>query len=201
MTLPGYEDGIELPLLQGKYGKPVLDISPLAKEKIYTFDPGFTATAACESTITYIDGENGVLLYRGYPIEALAEKADFSEVCHLLMFGELPNADQKQYFIDRINNHTMVHEQMSTFFKGFRRDAHPMAVMVGVVGALSAFYHDAMDFKNPEHREKAAFRLVAKIPTIAAMCYKYSIGQPFMYPQNHLSYANNFFKYDVWGAN
>ncbi|MBS0357916.1 MAG: citrate (Si)-synthase [Proteobacteria bacterium] len=183
---------VNLPIYSGTYGNDVIGISDLGKAGVFTYDPGFMATAACESKITYIDGDKGVLLYRGYPIEQLAEESDFLEVCYLLLNGELPNAVQKQTFSKQINNHTMLHEQISLFYRGFRRDAHPMAVMVGVVGALSAFYHDSLDINNPSHREIAAFRLIAKMPTIAAMCYKYHIGQPFMYPQNRLSYAENF---------
>lgn len=188
---------LELPIRHGTMGPDVFDIAPIMKTQIgehgvFTFDPGFTATAACESKITFIDGDKGSLLYRGYPIEQLAEKSDYMEVCYLLMYGELPNKTDKFQFIQHIKNHTMVHEQIRTFFNGFRRDAHPMAIMVGVVGALSAFYHDSLDINNPEHRETAAYRLIAKMPTLAAMCYKYSIGQPFMYPQNRLSYTSNF---------
>ncbi|MGB0734079.1 MAG: citrate synthase, partial [Pontibacterium sp.] len=158
----------------------------------FTYDPGFVSTAACESKITYIDGGAGVLLHGGYPIEQLAEKSDYLEVCYLLLNGELPNAEEKDKFVNTIKNHTMVHEQLSDFFHGFRRDAHPMAIMVAVVGALSAFYHDSLDIDDARHREVCAYRLVAKMPTIAAMCYKYSIGQPFQYPRNSLSYAENF---------
>lgn len=188
---------LELPIRHGTMGPSVFDIAsiiktPIGEHGVFTFDPGFTATAACESKITFIDGEKGSLLYRGYPIEQLAEKSDYMEVCYLLMYGELPNKAEKFQFIQHIKGHTMVHEQIRTFFNGFRRDAHPMAIMVGVVGALSAFYHDSLDINNPEHREIAAYRLIAKMPTLAAMCYKYSIGQPFMYPQNRLSYTANF---------
>lgn len=182
----------DCPTHQGTFDKPVIDVGMLAKDGIFTFDPGYTATASCESKITYIDGNEGVLLYRGYPIEQLAEQSDFLEVCYLLLNGELPDNKQKTDFVSTINTHTMVHEQIHHFFRGFRRDAHPMAIMVGVVGAFSSFYHDALDIKNPEHREKSAFRLIAKMPTLAAMCYKYSIGQPFVYPQNNLSYSENF---------
>ncbi len=150
------------------------------------------STASCESKITYIDGDNGILLHRGYPIEQLAEKSDYLETCYLLLNGELPTAEQKAQFVSTVKNHTMVHEQLKTFFNGFRRDAHPMAVMCGVVGALSAFYHDSLDINNPQHREISAIRLVAKMPTLAAMVYKYSMGQPMMYPRNDLSYAENF---------
>lgn len=181
-----------LDLLTGTFGDQQIDIAPLAKQSLFTYDPGFAGTAACESHITYIDGANGILLYRGYPIEQLAEKSDYLEVCYLLLDGELPNAQQKKDFADKIIYHTMVHEQIYHFLRGFRRDAHPMAIMVGVVGALSAFYHDSLDITNPEHREIAAFRLIAKMPTIAAMCYRYSTGMPFNYPRNDLSYAENF---------
>lgn len=191
LTLPDGKS-LSLPTYSGTLGPDVIDIANIAKEGTFTFDPGFTATAACESKITYIDGDKGILLYRGYPIESLAEKSDYLEVCYLLLNGELPNQQQKDSFIKKITHHTMLHEQIRQFFQGFRRDAHPMAVMVGVVGALSAFYHDSLDINNPEHREKAAFRLIAKMPTIAAMCYKYSIGQPFMYPRNSFDYAANF---------
>lgn len=183
---------LELPVFEGTIGPKVVNISPLAKNNLFTYDPGFMSTAACESKITYIDGDVGVLLHRGYPIEQLAENSDFLEVCYLLLYGELPTVSEKKQFVKTINNHTMVHEQMRNFFNGFRRDAHPMAVMVGVIGALSAFYHDSLDIKNPDHREISAFRLVAKMPTIAAMCYKYSIGQPFIFPQNNMGYAENF---------
>lgn len=188
---------LELPIRHGTMGPSVFDIAsiiktPIGEHGVFTFDPGFTATAACESKITFIDGEKGSLLYRGYPIEQLAEKSDYMEVCYLLLRGELPSKSEKFQFIQHIKGHTMVHEQIRTFFNGFRRDAHPMAIMVGVVGALSAFYHDSLDINNPEHREIAAYRLIAKMPTLAAMCYKYSIGQPFMYPQNRLSYTANF---------
>lgn len=183
---------MDLPIYNGTLGPSAIDVSQLAKNNIFTYDPGFMSTAACESKITYIDGEKGILLHRGYPIDQLAEQSDFLEVCYLLLYGELPSAEEKVQFVKMINSHTMVHEQMRNFFNGFRRDAHPMAIMVGVVGALSAFYHDSLDINNPDHRDTAAFRLIAKMPTIAAMCYKYSIGQPFMFPQNHMGYAENF---------
>lgn len=183
---------LDLPVLEGTIGPRVVQVDSFSKHNLFTYDPGFMSTAACESKITYIDGDKGVLLYRGYPIEQLAQGADFLEVCYLLLYGELPQKSKKENFMKMINSHTMVHEQMRNFFNGFRRDAHPMAVMVGVVGALSAFYHDSLDIKNPEHREICAFRLIAKMPTIAAMCYKYSIGQPFISPQNTMSYAENF---------
>lgn len=183
---------LELNVYSGTLGPSVVDVTGLAKNGYFTYDPGFMSTAACESKITYIDGDKGILLYRGYPIEQLAEKSDFMEVCYLLLNGELPTAEQKTQFHKTINNHTMAHEQIRSFFNGFRRDAHPMAVMVGVVGALSAFYNDSLDITDPTHRTITAFRLIAKMPTLAAMCYKYSIGQPFMYPQNHMGYAENF---------
>jgi citrate synthase len=183
---------LELPVYSGTEGPDVIDIRSLVQEGWFTFDPGFVSTAACESRITFIDGANGVLLHRGYPIEQLAENADYLEVCYLLLHGELPSAQENERFRRTVNNHTMIHDQMGRFFNGFRRDAHPMAIMVGVVGALSAFYHDTMDLTDEREREIAAFRLIAKMPTIAAMCYKYSIGQPFMYPRNDLAYAENF---------
>lgn len=184
---------IEFPVLEGSVGPRVFDIRKLYGETgIFTYDPGFTSTASCESKITYIDGEQGILLYRGYPIEQLAEDSDFMEVCYLLLFGELPTKEEKAKFIRDITYHTMVHEQLKTFFNGFRRDAHPMAIMVGVVGALAAFYHDSTDINDPRQRMIASYRLIAKMPTIAAMAYKYSVGQPFVYPRNDLSYAANF---------
>ncbi|MDE1461186.1 citrate synthase [Spartinivicinus poritis] len=182
----------ELPVYSGSLGPDVIDVRELTSKGFFTFDPGFVSTAACESKITFIDGSKGVLLHRGYPIEQLAEQSDYLEVCYLLMYGDLPNAEQKAKFIATIKNHTMVHEQLRNFFNGFRRDAHPMAIMCGVVGALSAFYHDSLDISNEHHREIAAFRLISKMPTLAAMVYKYSIGQPFMYPRNDLSYGENF---------
>jgi citrate synthase len=191
-----FSDGspsVELPIHSGVMGPDVIDIKALyGKTGKFTYDPGFMSTAACKSAITFIDGDQGVLLYRGYPIEQLAEKCDFLEVCYLLLKGELPNLGQKREWDDRIRRHTMVHEQLARFYSGFRRDAHPMAVMVGVVGALSAFYHDSLDINNPEHREISAVRLLAKVPTIAAMCYKYNTGQPFMHPRNKLNYVENF---------
>lgn len=183
---------IELPVYSPVLGNDVLDVTSLVKHGVFTYDPGFMSTASCESKITFIDGEKGVLLYRGYAIEDLAVQSDFMEVAYLLLNGELPNKTEKQEFLDELNNHTMLHEQLTHFFNGFRRDAHPMAVMVGVVGALSAFYHDSLDINNPEHRRRSAFRLIAKVPTIAAMCYRYSMGFPFVYPRNEMSYAENF---------
>jgi citrate synthase len=183
------------PVYEGTIGPDVVDISKLyAQAGVFTYDPGFTSTGSCESKITYIDGDEGVLLYRGYPIEDLAEHGDFLETCYLLLYGELPTSQQKADFVDRVVHHTMVHEQMSRFFQGFRRDAHPMAVMVGSVGALSAFYHDSTDITDPTQRMVASIRMIAKMPTLAAMAYKYSIGQPFMYPDNSLDYASNFLR-------
>lgn len=179
--------------MSGSAGPDVIDIRTLhAKTGMFTYDPGFVSTASCRSNITFIDGDKGMLLYRGYPIEQLAEQCDFMEVCYLLMNAELPTANQKVLFDKTIHGHSMVHEQLARFYTGFRRDAHPMAVMVGVVGALSAFYHEAMDISDASHRELSAFRLIAKLPTITAMAYKYNIGQPFVYPHNDLSYAANF---------
>jgi citrate synthase len=183
---------ISLNVLSGTLGQDVIDIGPLLKDGYFTYDLGFNSTAACESKITYIDGDQGILLYRGYPIEQLARHSNFIEVCYLLLNGELPTQAEYKEFCEKITHHTMVHEQIRNFFNGFRRDAHPMAIMVGVVGALSAFYHDTLDITNPEHRAVSALRLIAKMPTIAAMCYKYSVGQPFMPPKNKLSYAENF---------
>ena len=184
---------IDLPVYQGSVGPEVVDIRKLyAQTGMFTYDPGFMSTASCQSSITYIDGDKGELLYRGYPIEQLATNCDFLETCHLLLYGELPNADQKQDFVGRVTNHTMVNEQMQFFLRGFRRDAHPMAIMTGLVGALSAFYHDSTDITNPEHRDISAIRLIAKMPTLVAMAYKYTVGQPYMYPRNELSYAGNF---------
>ncbi|HTW52146.1 MAG TPA: citrate synthase [Stellaceae bacterium] len=183
----------DFPVLDGSVGPKVMDVRSLyAKTGMFTYDPGFMATAACRSSITYIDGDQGILMYRGYPIQELAAKSDFLEVAYLLLNGELPNADQKQQFVSDITHHTMVHEQITTFFRGFRRDAHPMAVLCGVVGALSAFYHDSTDINDPYQRMVASHRLIAKLPTIGAMAYKYAHGQPFMYPKNSLGYAENF---------
>ncbi len=188
------DDGrsIELPILSGSLGEDVIDIRNLGKLDMFTYDPGFLSTASCSSEITFIDGDAGLLYYRGYPIEQLAEQSDFLEVCFLLLNGELPNAEQKVDFNKKVTRHTMVHDQLARFYNGFRRDAHPMAVMVGVVGALSAFYHDSIDINNPEHREVSALRMIAKVPTIAAMAYKYNTGEPFMYPKNSFSYVENF---------
>ncbi len=184
---------IDLPVMKGTIGPEVMDIGKLyAQTGMFTFDPAFTSTASCKSTITYIDGDLGVLLYRGYPIEQLAMQGDFLESCFLLLYGELPTAEQRKKFETTITRHTMVHEQMAFFFRGFRRDAHPMAVMVAVVGAMAAFYHDSTDINDPRQREIASHRMIAKLPTLAAMTYKYHIGQPFVYPRNELSYAANF---------
>ncbi|HBC37186.1 MAG TPA: citrate (Si)-synthase, partial [Marinobacter adhaerens] len=191
-TLSVGDKSIELPVYSGTVGPDVIDVRGLVQEGVFTYDPGFVSTAACESAITYIDGANGVLLHRGYPIEQLAEHSDYLEVCYLLLHGELPSAEENQKFHDTIKNHTMLHDQMRNFFQGFRRDAHPMAIMCGVVGALSAFYHGEMDVASQEQREITAHRLIAKMPTIAAWCYKYAIGQPFIYPRNDLSYSENF---------
>lgn len=185
----------ELPVLTGTTGPDVIDVQALYKQTgLFTYDPGFNSTASCSSSITYIDGEEGILLYRGYPIEQLAEQCTFLEVCYLLLNGELPDNEQMEKFEHNITMHTMVHDQLTNFFKGFRRDAHPMAIMVGVVGALSAFYHDALDIRSKKDREMCAIRLIAKVPTIVAMCHKYSIGLPFMHPQNKLSYVENFMR-------
>jgi citrate synthase len=186
---------VDLPVKSGSIGPDVIDIGKLyGQTGAFTYDPGFLSTASTESAITYIDGDAGVLLYRGYPIEQLAEHGDFLETCYLLLYGELPNAAQKADFDTRVTRHTMVHEQMARFFQGFRRDAHPMAVMVGCVGAMAAFYHDSTDINDPHQRMVASMRLIAKIPTLAAMTYKYSIGQPFVYPKNDLDYASNFLR-------
>src|SRR5690348_17459960 len=185
----------EFPTYAGTQGPDVVDIRKLYDQAdIFTYDPGFTSTASTESNITFIDGDKGVLQYRGYPIADLAEHSSFLETCYLLLYGELPTKTQMDQFDYAITHHTMVHEQLATFFRGFRRDAHPMAVMCGVVGALSAFYHDSTDITDPEQRMIASHRLIAKMPTIAAMAFKYSIGQPFMYPDNSLSYTGNFLR-------
>ncbi|WP_426102398.1 citrate synthase [Massilia sp. TSP1-1-2] len=193
-----FSDGstpIEMPIYKGTIGPDVIDIRKLyAQTGKFTYDPGFMSTAACNSSITYIDGDKGELLYRGYPIEQLAVKCDFLETCYLLLNGELPNAAENQKFSDTVTKHTMVHEQMQFFFRGFRRDAHPMSVLVGTVGALASFYHDSLDINDPHHREVSAIRLIAKMPTLVAMSYKYSIGQPFVYPRNDLSYSANFMR-------
>nr|WP_319389040.1 citrate synthase [uncultured Cohaesibacter sp.] len=192
-TLTVGDQSWEFPIKSGSIGPDVIDIGSLYKETgMFTYDPGFTSTASCESEITYIDGEKGILLYRGYPIEQLAEHGDFLETCYLLLYGHLPTPEEKKDFDTRVTRHTMVHEQMSKFYTGYRRDSHPMAVMVGIVGALSAFYHDSTDIADPHQRMVASLRMIAKMPTMAAMAYKYSIGQPFVYPRNDLSYAANF---------
>ena len=184
---------IEFPVYSGTIGPDVIDISSLySKAGVFTYDPGFTSSASCKSDITFIDGDKGILLYRGYPIDELAEHGTFLETCYLLLYGELPNKEEYPQFVNRITYHTMIHEQMNRFFSGFRRDAHPMAVMVGTVGALAAFYHDSIDISDPVQRDLAALRMIAKMPTIAATAFKYSIGQPFMYPRNELDYSSNF---------
>jgi citrate synthase len=186
---------IEFPVMPGTIGPDVVDIRALyGKTGVFTYDPGFMSTASCSSNITYIDGDAGVLLYRGYPIEQLAVQCDFLEVCYLLLNGELPDSKQRVEFVNTVTRHTMVHEQIARFYTGFRRDAHPMATMVGVAGALSAFYHDSLNINDAEHRKIAAFRLIAKMPTIVAMSYKYAIGQPFVFPRNDLSYTANFMR-------
>ena len=192
MTYNNGQSTIDLPVLPGTIGPNVVDIRSFGHTGMFTFDPGFLATAACESKITFIDGDLGQLYYRGYPIEQLAEESDYLETCYLLIYGELPNPAEKEEFVRIVTRHTMVHEQLSRFFNGFRRDAHPMAMMVGVTGALSAFYQDSMDYTKENDRAVAAYRLISKIPTIAAMCYRYSHGLPFMFPKNHLSYSANF---------
>lgn len=184
---------VELPIYSGTEGPDVIDISTLYKETgHFTFDPGFLATASCESSITYIDGDEGILRYRGYDIDDLAENCSYLDVCHLLLYGELPDSDQKTWFDRKITLHTMVHEQLHFLFRGFPRMSHPMAIMVGAAGSMSAFYHDSLNINNPQERELAAFRMIAKMPTLAAMCHKYSIGQPFIYPSNELGFAENF---------
>ena len=192
LTIDGMDEIIELPVYSGSLGPDVIDVGGLTAKGLFTYDPGFVSTAACESQITYIDGGQGILLHRGYPIEQLADHSDYLETCYLLLYGDLPNAEQKAEFENTVRYHTMVHDQLTSLFHGFRRDAHPMAILCGVVGALSAFYHDSLDISDENHREVAAFRLIAKMPTLAAMSYKFSIGQPFMYPDNSLGYAENF---------
>jgi len=192
LSVDGIDETIELPIYEGTVGPDVIDVRSLVSNGVFTYDPGFMSTASCESKITYIDGGKGILLYRGYPIEQLAEKSDFMECCYLLLNGELPSTEEKAAFIDDIKHHTMVHEQIRNLFISFPRHAHPMSVMIGAVGALSAFYHNDLIIDDAEHRQAAAVRLIAKIPTLAAMCYKYSIGQPFMYPRNDLSFSENF---------
>ena len=192
LQVDGIDKAIELPIYEGSTGPAVVDVRGLVSEGVFTYDPGFVSTASCESEITYIDGGKGVLLHRGYPIEQLAEKATFLETCYLLLNGELPNHEEKLAFENTIRYHTMVDEHIHQFFKGFPKNAHPMAMLVGVVGALSAFYHDDLDIDDPAHRKLAAHRLIAKMPTLAAMCYKHSVGQPFMYPQNNMGFSENF---------
>ena len=192
LTIPGVENPIELPIYSGSIGPDVIDVGKLTSQGHFTYDPGFVSTASCESAITYIDGDEGTLLHRGYPIEQLAEKSDYLELCYLLLNGELPNAEDKDSFVDTIKHHTMVNEQLRSFFKGFRPDAHPMAIMCSVIGALSSFYHDSLDIDDPQHRMITAHRLIAKMPTLAAMSYKHAQGQPFIYPRNDLGYAENF---------
>jgi len=188
-------DSLELPIISGTIGPDVIDIRTLHnKTQAFTYDPGFTSTASCSSKITFIDGEKGVLLYRGYPIEQLAAKCDFLETCYLLLNGELPTGQEMHGFVKQVSNHTLVHDQLMTFFRGFRRDAHPMAILVGVVGAMSAFYHNDMDIRSEEYRRISAIRLIAKMPTIVAMCHKYSTGSPMMYPKNSLGYSENFMR-------
>jgi citrate synthase len=192
LSIPGAATDLELPVYSGTLGPDVIDVQGLTPKGYFTYDPGFMSTAACESKITFIDGDRGILLHRGYPIEQLADESDYLETCFLLLYGELPSAAEKERFVSSVMRHTMVHEQLQFFYRGFRRDAHPMAIMCGVVGALSAFYHDALNITDEAHREHAAFRLIAKMPTIAAMSYKYSIGMPFMHPDNSLDYSSNF---------
>ena len=192
LQIDGENEAIELPIYSGTLGPDVVDVGGLTAQGMFTFDPGFVSTASCESQITFINGNEGILLHRGYPIEQLAEHSDYLETCYLLLYGELPTEAQKEEFVGTVQKHTMVNEQICTFFNGFRRDAHPMAIVCGVVGALSAFYHDSLEISDEHHLQIAAYRLVAKMPTIAAMSYKYSVGQPFMYPDNSLDYAENF---------
>ena len=186
------QDSFELPMMSGTAGNDVIDVRTLGSKGVFTYDPGFLATASCQSKITYIDGAKGVLLHRGYPIEQLADGSNYTELCYLLLHGELPTAEQLVEFDKTITNHTMIHEKIATFFHGFVVDAHPMAMLCGVVGAMSSFYHDDLDISDPKQRQRSAYRLIAKLPTIAAMAYKYSIGQPFVYPRNNLSYSENF---------
>lgn len=201
------EKTIDFPILSGTLGPDVIDVKTLINDGYYTYDPGFYSTASCESKITYIDGDEGILLYRGYPIDQLADQTDYMEVCYLLMNGELPTPSQKEEFVNQIKRNAGIHEQITNFFNGFRRDAHPMAIMMGVVGALSAFYHDSLDITQLEHRQVSAFRLIGKMPTIAAMCYKYAIGEPFIHPKQNLGYSENFLNmmfstpYEEWRCN
>ncbi len=192
LSVDGLNESIDLPVLSGTVGPDVIDVRALTAKGYFTYDPGFVSTASCESKITYIDGAKGVLLHRGYPIDVLAEQSDYLETCYLLLHGELPTETEYDKFTDIITHHTMVHESIARFFNGFHHDSHPMAIMCGAVGALSAFYHDSLDITNEEHRLISAHRLIAKMPTLAAMCYKHHAGQPFMYPNNKLGYAENF---------
>ena len=192
LSIDGIENPIDLPVYEGSTGPDVVDVSSLVGKGLFTYDPGFMSTAACDSDITFIDGGKGILLHRGYPIEQLAEKASFLDTCYLLLKGELPNAAEKAKFENDIRYHTMVDEQIHQFFKGFPRGSHPMAMLLSVVGALSAFYHDELDINDQEQRTEAALRIIAKMPTLAAMCYKHGVGQPFMYPQNDMGFAENF---------
>ena len=192
LSVDGEDSVFELPVYSGTEGPDVINVGSLTSKGYFTYDPGFVSTAACDSDITYIDGDNGILLHRGYPIEQLAEQSNYLELCYLLLNEELPSAAQQTEFVDTIKHHTMVHEQLVHFFRGFRRDAHPMAIMCGVTGALSAFYHDSLDIDNVDHRRITAHRLIAKMPTLAAMSYKYALGQPFIFPRNDLNYAENF---------
>ncbi len=192
LTVDGLDDDISLPVYSGSLGPDVVDVRGLTAKGYFTYDPGFVSTASCESKITYIDGGKGVLLHRGYPIDQLAEQSDYLETCYLLLHGELPSQEEYDEFVKIITNHTMVNESITRFFRGFNHDSHPMAMMVGIVGALAAFYHDSLDITDPRHRLISAHRLIAKMPTLAAMCYKHSKGQPFMYPDNKLGYAENF---------
>ena len=192
LSIDGKDKPIELPVYEGSTGPDVVDVRSLVGQGVFTYDPGFVSTAACDSDITYIDGDAGVLLHRGYPIEQLAEKSNFLEISNLMLNRELPNESERQAFENEIRYHTMVDEQIRLFFRGFPRNAHPMAMLCGIVGALSAFYHDKLDINNAEHRMRAAIRIIAKMPTLGAMCYKHGIGQPFMYPQNDMSLAENF---------
>ena len=192
LRIDGEDNAIELPIYSGNLGPDVIDVGKLTGQGYFTYDPGFVSTASCDSEITFIDGDNGVLLHRGYPIEQLAEKSSYLELCYLLLNGELPNKEEGEAFVDTIKHHTMVNEQLRQFFMGFKPDAHPMAILCGVVGALAAFYHDSTDIDNEEHRKITAHRLIAKMPTLAAMSYKHALGQPFVYPRNDLGYAENF---------
>ena len=192
LSINAAEDALELPIYSGTLGPDVIDVQALTSKGLFAYDPGFVSTASCESKITFIDGDKGILLHRGYPIEQLAEHSNYLETCFLLLYGDLPTQQERKKFESTIMEHTMVHEQMRQLFSGFRRDAHPMAIMCGVVGALSAFYHDSLDIANEVHREICAYRLISKMPTLAAMAYKFSIGQPFVYPRNDLTYGGNF---------